>query len=103
MQARHSDHDRYFEEAAVSCRTCYLPYLNRMTGIVPGRGFEVLEVGCGVGGNLSVFAERGCSVTGIDLHALCVERAGACFARRGLTGEFICGDVLAPPRCGSMI
>jgi len=33
----------------------------------PEKGMKVLEVGCGTGTNLALFAERGCEVSGIDL------------------------------------
>jgi ubiquinone/menaquinone biosynthesis C-methylase UbiE len=33
----------------------------------PAPGMKVLEVGCGTGTNLALFAERGCEVSGIDL------------------------------------
>ena len=35
----------------------------------PEKGMKVLEVGCGTGTNLALFAEAGCEVAGIDLSA----------------------------------
>jgi ubiquinone/menaquinone biosynthesis C-methylase UbiE len=33
----------------------------------PEAGMKVLEVGCGTGANLALFAEAGCEITGVDL------------------------------------
>jgi len=33
----------------------------------PEAGMKVLEVGCGTGANLELFAEAGCEITGVDL------------------------------------
>ncbi len=45
-----------------------------------------------MGGSLSVFAERGCRITGVDIHHPSIESARELFARKGLRGEFICTD-----------
>ena len=41
----------------------------------PRRGMKVLEVGCGTGTNLELFAEAGCEVAGIDLSPSMMELA----------------------------
>jgi len=33
----------------------------------PSQGMKVLEVGCGTGANLALFADKGCKITGVDL------------------------------------
>ena len=52
-----------------------------------------MEVGCGFGGILSIFAAKGATVTGIDIHKPSIETAKTLFAERGLKGTFICSDI----------
>lgn len=65
MQERHADGERYFKELAYSTEKYLLPFMEGVRKVVPG--MKVLEIGCGVGGNLLPFVERGCRVTGVDL------------------------------------
>ena len=64
MQTRHQDRSAYFEETATSCRNYYLPYIEQHTSLKFGRKCRVMEVGCGIGGILSIFAAMGATVTG---------------------------------------
>ena len=66
MQERHSDRERYFDEQARTTEKYYIPYIRKCFPELPQ---EVLEVGCGEGGNLFSFAKLGCSVTGVDIAA----------------------------------
>ena len=63
MQERHSDRLRYFTESANTSREFYIDYVRQHYNI--SYGCNVLEIGCGEGGNLLPFAEIGCNVTGI--------------------------------------
>ena len=90
MQTRHQDRSAYFEETATSCRNYYLPYIEQHTSLKFGRKCRVMEVGCGIGGILSIFAAMGATVTGIDIHKPSIETAKTLFAERGLKGTFIC-------------
>ena len=67
----------------------YLPKLVDFGGY-PGQ--SVLDVGCGVGNDLSRFARGGAQVTGIDLAPHSIELAKRNFQQRGLTGEFLVMD-----------
>ena len=49
MQERHSDRERYFDEQARTTEKYYIPYIRKCCPELPQ---EVLEVGCGEGGNL---------------------------------------------------
>ena len=89
MQERHINRERYFEEQARTTARHYIPYLQHF---VPGKPEEVLEVGCGEGGNLFPFAHLGCRVTGVDLAAPRIAQAQAFFAERGGQGTFIAAD-----------
>lgn len=51
-------------------------------------GKRVLEVGSGLGNDLSRFAASGAQVVGVDLADRAIELAQANFKQRGLTGEF---------------
>jgi len=64
MQRRHKNRLQYFTESANTSREYYIDYLSKFTAI---SNKKVLEIGCGEGGNLLPFAEKGCEVTGIDL------------------------------------
>jgi SAM-dependent methyltransferase len=93
MQARHKKFEVYFEETSVSCRKYYIPFLVEQTEIVFDAGCDVLEIGCGIGGILSAFAEKGCRVTGVDIHRRSIDIARALFAGKGMEGQFICSDI----------
>jgi cyclopropane fatty-acyl-phospholipid synthase-like methyltransferase len=55
----------------------------------------VLDVGCGSGEHALLAATSGLEVTGIDISQLAIERARAKARQRGLSAEFLVGDVLA--------
>ena len=76
-----------------ACRNYYLPYIEQHTSLKFGRKCRVMEVGCGIGGILSIFAAMGATVTGIDIHKPSIETAKTLFAERGLKGTFICSDI----------
>lgn len=90
MQIRHSDRERYFAEQARTTTHYYIPYIRRF---MPGLPAEVLEVGCGEGGNLLPFAQSGCRVTGVDLDPSRIEQARSFFARHTQPGTFIASDI----------
>lgn len=90
MQNRHLDRRSYFNELATTSDSYYIPYLEKHTKLTPGT--QVLEIGCGEGGNLEPFAERGCRVTGVDIVEERTEQAKTFFAQDGAEGTFICGD-----------
>lgn len=90
MQERHSDRERYFDEQARTTEKHYIPYIRGHFREVPR---EVLEVGCGEGGNLFPFARSGCKVTGVDAAAGRVAEARSFFAERGAEGTFIASDI----------
>jgi 2-polyprenyl-3-methyl-5-hydroxy-6-metoxy-1,4-benzoquinol methylase len=91
MQKRHTDRKLYFQELAQTSENYILPIIE--THIHVGLDLAVLEVGCGEGGNLVPFAQRGCRVTGIDISADRIEEARGFFSAEHLQGEFLCQDV----------
>lgn len=65
MQERHTRRDKYFEEQAFTTERHVIPFINEVKHI--NHGTEVLEIGCGEGGNLKPFVDMGCQVTGVDI------------------------------------
>ncbi len=65
MQTRHQNDEQYFEELARTTRRYILPFIQQHKSLETG--MRVLEIGCGVGGNLQAFKELGCTIHGIDL------------------------------------
>ena len=91
MQERQTDRARYFRELATTSEKYFIPYLSAFVRI--GSGMNVLEIGCGEGGNLLPFAERGCRVTGVDLASGKIDNARKFFAAEGQDGTFIASDI----------
>ena len=61
------------------------PWVQRWSALVPS-GASVLDVACGSGRHLRWFAQRGCSVTGVDRDAAALEPLRA-------LGEIIVADI----------
>jgi SAM-dependent methyltransferase len=84
MQERHTNLQRYFDEQAITTRKFVVPYIEEKKPL--NQGLRVLEIGCGTGGNLIPFLEKGCLVTGVDISATSIERARELLGmREGLT------------------
>jgi demethylmenaquinone methyltransferase/2-methoxy-6-polyprenyl-1,4-benzoquinol methylase len=60
----------------------------------PSPGMRVLEVGCGTGSNLTLFAEAGCEVAGIDLSPSMLDLASRKIGERA---DLELGDASAMP------
>ena len=95
MQQRHKDRSLYFKELADTSRKFYIDYVERWKPV--GANTRVLEIGCGEGGNLLPFAERGCQVTGIDINERQIDNASLFFGENGREGKFIASDFLMVP------
>lgn len=54
---------------------------------------NILEIGCGDGGNLLPFTELGCNTTGVDLSAGRIKDAILFFEERQIKGNFIASDI----------
>ena len=65
MQERHLNRKKYFDEQVITTEKYVIPFLQNFIEI--NSKLEVLEIGCGEGGNLKPFLDLGCSVTGVDL------------------------------------
>src|SRR5437588_6229005 len=65
-----------------------------VAALAPGR---VLDVGCGEGADAIWLAQRGWTVTAIDISEVAICRAREASVPTGASVEWICGDVLQTP------
>lgn len=65
MQDRHYNKKKYFSEQSYTSNKYVIPFIEKHKKITPD--LSVLEIGCGEGGNLMPFLDRGCKCVGIDL------------------------------------
>lgn len=86
--ATHEPGTRGFFAEVEAYRFEKLDYLPRRVDFSGYAGKTVLDVGCGLGNDLSRFARGGSIVTGIDLSPRAVELARTNFTQRGLEGTF---------------
>ncbi|MEG1586514.1 MAG: class I SAM-dependent methyltransferase [Bacteroidales bacterium] len=91
MQERHSNREQYFEELAISCQKYFIPYLNQFVKINPA--MRILEIGCGDGGNLLPFAQKGCDVTGVDISEKRITDARSFFQKKNVCAELVAADI----------
>jgi SAM-dependent methyltransferase len=65
-----------------------------VAGLTPGRA---LDVGCGEGADAIWLAQRGWTVTAIDISEVAVSRARKAAELAGVSVEWVCGDALQAP------
>jgi SAM-dependent methyltransferase len=65
MQKRHQNRIQYFEEQNYTTGKYVIPFINEFRPVKPD--MNILEIGCGEGGNLKPFLDLGYQVTGVDL------------------------------------
>lgn len=78
MQPRHKDRQAYFQEQAYTTQQYVIPFIEDVRPLSDHA--QVLEIGCGEGGNMLPFLERGYPVTGIDLSPRKIENARKFYA-----------------------
>ena len=78
MHARQLNREQYFKEQVYTTEKYVIPYLSEVMPVTSET--TVLEIGCGEGGNLKPFLDRGCRVTGIDLSESKISNAEKFFA-----------------------
>jgi 2-polyprenyl-3-methyl-5-hydroxy-6-metoxy-1,4-benzoquinol methylase len=86
--ARHAPGSPEFFVETEEYRFEKLEYLARLVDFDGYPGKAVLDVGCGIGNDLSRFARGGADVTGIDLSPQAIRLARLNFEQRGLDGRF---------------
>ena len=83
----HKDRKRYFEMQILNTNKYVLPFIEEKFTVKPG--MRVLEIGCGEGGVLKAFIERGCIGVGVELEDARLEDG-----KRWLTNEIAAGKML---------
>ena len=93
MQQRHVNRKQYFTEQAYTTKVHVIPYIEAHKPITEQS--IVLEIGCGEGGNLVPFLDRGCTVYGIDLSDHKIGKARDYFKEipGSERSHFICEDI----------
>ncbi len=91
MQSRQLNRRQYFNELATTSEKYFIPYIRQYKQI--GKGTNVLEIGCGDGGNLLPFSHMGCNVVGVDMAEERIKDARKFFQESGVKGRFIASDV----------
>ncbi len=67
MFAFHGDRKNYFDIQAANAAAYVIPFIEERVSITPG--MRVLEIGCGEGGVMKAFVQRGCTCVGVELDA----------------------------------
>ncbi len=90
---QHSDDQVRFDQQVENSRDYVLPFIEKVKAL--GNGVNVLEVGCGEGGVLKPFIEKGCYCVGDDLHPVRIDLANGFLKDEVAAGkaEFICQNV----------
>lgn len=89
----HADRKRYFEIQFANAAEFVLPFIERKVQIRPG--MRVLEIGCGEGGVLKAFTDRGCVGVGVELDAIRIEWGSKWLAEELAAGKlhFVAKDI----------
>jgi ubiquinone/menaquinone biosynthesis C-methylase UbiE len=87
----------WFQEVERYRYDVYAPWMPRVMEFAQHAGEQVLEVGGGMGTDLSQFARNGAIVTDVDLSAGHLQIAQENFRLRGLTGRFVHHDAESLP------
>lgn len=91
MQERQRNRRQYFDELATTSEKYFIPYIEKFKLLT--RGMRVLEIGCGDGGNLLPFAQRGIDATGVDISVNRIADARRFFEEAGAKATFIASDI----------
>lgn len=91
MQERHTNRAVYFKELSITSKNYFIPYIQCWHPVQTGT--DVLEIGCGEGGNLLPFSEMGCSVVGVDMAVCRIKDAKVFFEAAHAKGTFIAQDI----------
>lgn len=72
--AFHSSPQQKFDQQYLNAQSHVLPFIEE-SGLQIVAGLRVLEIGCGEGGVLKAFTDKGCICVGVDLSAYRIENA----------------------------
>lgn len=82
---QHKDDKVRFDQQVENSRNYVLPFIEATHKI--GQGTRIFEMGCGEGGVLLPFAERGCYCLGVDLNEIRIELANEFLAKEISEGK----------------
>ena len=82
---------RYEEKAAMWSGRVNGRLVAEVSDLVPGRA---LDVGCGEGADAIWLANKGWTVTGIDISAVAIDRAKEAARTAGVVVDFVAGDAM---------
>ncbi|MDX1530160.1 MAG: class I SAM-dependent methyltransferase, partial [Rhodothermales bacterium] len=92
--AFHSDRREKYRQQRLNAERYIVPFVEEALGPLAGK--RVLEIGCGEGGVLQPFVDRGCACVGVDLLEGKLEYARALVETDGAgTVDFVAADVYA--------
>ena len=91
MQERHRNRELYFKELSITSKKYFVPYISHYKKIETG--INVLEIGCGDGGNLLPFFEMGCNTVGVDMSESRIKDAILFFKMTHAKVKFIASDI----------
>lgn len=69
----HADKKRYFEIQVANAEKYVIPFIEEIFNI--SQGMRVLEIGCGEGGVLKAFVNKGCEGVGVEMDATRIDNA----------------------------
>lgn len=83
----HSNHRLRFQQQVDNAANYVLPFIEQSLLVQPG--LKVLEIGCGEGGVLKPFFDRGCHCVGVDLDQLRIDLAHEFLGQEMKTGRML--------------
>jgi len=91
--SHHKDHQQRFDQQVENSREYVLPFIEKTKTI--GKDVNIFEVGCGEGGVLLPFYERGCYCLGVDLDGIRIDLANDFLKEEIASGkmEFMCKNI----------
>ena len=84
----------YFTHDALEQSTRMSVAVHRATRLAASGAESVVDLGCGIGGDLIALARAGLAVRGVELDPVRAAIAAANLQALGLDGEVVCGDAL---------
>jgi len=93
MQERHRNREQYFKEQSITTEKYVIPFIESVFPLQSS--VNILEVGCGEGGNMLPFLRRGLRTVGVDLNKNKIANARKFYAQQTLpaTPEFYHIDI----------
>ena len=83
----HTDRDWYFEMQQTNCNEYVIPFIEKTYALKPDA--RILEIGCGTGGVLAAFLERGYQGAGVEIDAYSLDFAKEKLAKYIQSGQAI--------------